>query len=318
MFSIGQRLREERLRKGIKLSEISDFTRIRTGFLEAIENDQFDQLPGAFYARSFIRQYARYIGLDDPELEAEIQRQLGEPGPVVSTPELIGGLSVSGPEKTPVLWRTQPASRRLAYATAVLLVVAAILGIYLGWRQARARVEAQLRAAQEVPTPTAFPASSPAVAETGRSGIPASTAAGPAQPPASSAQTAEQPAPASPSPTPQPPLSVELTADKASWIQVQADGKVVFADTLQAGQSRTFQASERIRILTGNAGGLRIVRNGVPLGPAGPEGQVRTIELTQEGYTISAPKPKPPAAETEPSASPTGGETPPSLPLNPQ
>ncbi len=84
MYSIGQRLHEERLRKNVQLSEIAEFTRIRTGFLEAIENDRFDQLPGAFYARSFIRQYARYIGLDDPELEAEIERQFGEPGPVVS------------------------------------------------------------------------------------------------------------------------------------------------------------------------------------------------------------------------------------------
>lgn len=298
MYSIGQRLREERLRKGIKLSEISEFTRIRTGFLEAIEADQFDQLPGNFYARSFIRQYARYIGLDDPELEAEIKRQLGEPGPVVSTQEVLSGLTVSGPEKSPVLWRTQPTSRRLAYATAALVALAGFLGVYLSWRHIRARAQADWEASQlaqaapaatapgEVGPSRAEPATEPASAPAAQQSPPAQQAIPPA------AQEAAQPAA----------LTVEVAAEKDSWIEVRADGQVVFSNTLPAGQSRTFRATERVRIVTGNAGGLRIVRNGVPLGPVGPEGQIRTIELTREGQTVLPPRPKPAPAESQPSA----------------
>jgi cytoskeleton protein RodZ len=321
MYSIGQRLREERLRKGIKLSEISEFTRIRTAFLEAIENDQFDQLPGAFYARSFIRQYARYIGLDDPELEAEIKRQLGEPGPVVSAQEVLTGLSVSGPEKSPVLWRTQPASRWLAYVTVAGLVVAGILGVYLGWRQVRVRAEAELHAIRPAETTVAPVTPQPAVQP------PASTLPGPA--PTAGPAPAPQPAIAGPAETAQPAraaestperqsLVVEIRAQKDSWIQVHSDEKVVFVGTLRSGQARTFEASERIRILTGNAGGLQVLRNGSPLGPIGPEGQVRTVEITKETYRISGPRPKPPEAEPKPSAEPPSGETPPPLAFNPQ
>lgn len=321
MYSIGQRLREERLRKGIKLSEISEFTRIRTGFLEAIEADQFDQLPGNFYARSFIRQYARYIGLDDPELEAEIKRQLGEPGPVVSAQEVLSGLSVSGPEKSPVLWRTQPASRRLAYATVALILLAGVLGIYLSWRQIRARAQAEWEAAQltqtapitTAPSGPASPGAAPA-----SSAAPA-TAIEPASTPSDTATAASQAATQSAG------LVVEVAADRDSWMEVRADGQIVFSGTLAASQRRTFQASDRIRILTGNAGGLRIVRNGIPLGPVGPEGQVRTVELTREGHTVFPPKPKPapsespPASEQpEPSPGATGSERPAPLALGQQ
>jgi cytoskeleton protein RodZ len=317
MYSIGQRLREERLRKNVKLSEIAEFTRIRTGFLEAIENDRFDQLPGAFYARSFIRQYARYIGLDDPELEAEIKRQLGEPGPVVSAEEVLSGLSVSGPEQSPVLWRTQPASRRLAYATAAALVLAGILGVYLGWRQMRVRAEAELQAIQR-----SEPAVTPPAPEQPFPHAPQATAVTPPvpRPETSSPQAAEwvQGTPGTESAAQSRALVVEVIAQRASWIQVNSDGRVVFADTLQAGQSRTFQASERIRILTGNAGGLQILRNGSPVGPIGPEGQIRTVEITADSYNIIAPRPKTPATEPQPSSGTPGGEASPPLTLDPQ
>jgi len=317
MYSIGQRLREERLRKGIKLSEISEFTRIRTGFLEAIENDQFEQLPGAFYARSFIRQYARYIGLDDPELEAEIKRRLGEPGPVVSAQEVLSGLSVSGPEKSPVLWRTQPASRRLAYVTVAGLVLAGILGVYLGWRQVRVRAEAELQAIGRTESAVPPPAGEQPVMRAPEAIAPTPPVS---RPETSSPQAAEpvQPTPVAASPGEPRGLVVEVSAQRASWIQVQSDGRVVFADTLQAGQSRTFQASERIRILTGNAGALQILRNGSPLGPIGPEGQIRTVEITADSFNIVAPRPKAPQTESQPSSGTTGSEASPPLALDPQ
>ncbi|MCS7316281.1 MAG: DUF4115 domain-containing protein [Bryobacteraceae bacterium] len=307
MYSIGQRLREERLRKGIKLSEISDFTRIRVGLLEAIEADQFDQLPGNFYARSFIRQYARYIGLEDPELEAEIKRQLGEPGPVVSPQEVLSGLSVSGPEKPPVLWRTQPTSRKLAYATAALLALAGFLGIYLSWRQVRARAQAEWEAGQTVQTaPSVTAGEEPAQSLPERTPAAAPTPAAEQRAPASLAEPA---APLQAGQTRA--LTVEVAADRDSWLEVRADGEVVHKDLLRAGQSRTFRASERIRIVTGNAGGLRIVRNGTPIGPIGPEGQVRTIELTPEGHAVVAPKPKPTPVESQPPEQPQESAGPP-------
>lgn len=321
MYSIGQRLRDERLRQGLKLSDVSEQTRIRSVFLEAIEADDFDALPGRFYARSFVRQYARLLGIQDPELEAEISRQLGEPGPVVTAEQVLATLSGTAPEKPPIMWRTRPDPRWLGYATIGLLVVAGILGVYLGWQRARARAEARQAAVavelnktekQEPSTPgPAQPAMMPA------QGAPAAPAIAPQSgnpalaPPAQARLTEAQPAAGAP-------LVAEVAARSAAWVQVSVDGKVVFVGNLQAGQRQTFRASERIRILTGNAGALEITRNGRPLGLLGPEGQVRTIELTPQGHTVSAPKPKPPAEETPPAEPSPPSETPSPLSLNPQ
>jgi len=288
MYSIGQRLRDERVRQGLKLSDVSEKTRIRTVFLEAIEADQFDALPGRFYARSFVRQYARLLGIHDPELEAEIARELGEPGPVVTAEQVLASLGANVPERAPIVWRARLDPRWLAYATVGLLAVAGVLGAYLGWQRIRARAEARQAAAA-----IELQASPPQQTES----VPASR---------------PEPAPTAP------PLVVEVAARTSAWTQVVTDGTVAFVGTLQAGQQRTFRASDKVRILTGNAGALDIRRNGTPLGPLGPEGQVRTIELTREGHTVSAPKPKASEEKPAPAEPSAPGEAPAPLPLNPQ
>ena len=66
--SIGAELRDARLKLGQELADVSAVLRIRRVFLEAIEEDQFDQLPGAPYAVGFIRAYAGHVGLDPDEV----------------------------------------------------------------------------------------------------------------------------------------------------------------------------------------------------------------------------------------------------------
>ncbi len=51
------------------------------------------------------------------------------------------------------------------------------------------------------------------------------------------------------------------------------------------------EASEKIRLLIGNAGGLDVSLNGKPIGPIGPRGQVRIVELTPNGFQIVQRKP---------------------------
>lgn len=62
--AIGQELQEARLEKGLSLDDIQQVTKIQKRYLQAIENGQFDQLPGPFYERAFVRQYANAVGLD--------------------------------------------------------------------------------------------------------------------------------------------------------------------------------------------------------------------------------------------------------------
>lgn len=64
MFEIGSSLREARMRRGLELSQVERDTRIRPRYLMALEEEQFDVLPGPAYTRGFLRTYADYLGLD--------------------------------------------------------------------------------------------------------------------------------------------------------------------------------------------------------------------------------------------------------------
>ena len=64
MFEIGNSLREARLRHGVDFAEAEQATKIRGKYLRALEQEQFDQLPGQTYVRGFLRSYAEYLGLD--------------------------------------------------------------------------------------------------------------------------------------------------------------------------------------------------------------------------------------------------------------
>lgn len=68
MSGIGEKLRKAREAKGLSISDIEKTTKIQSRYLEAIENNEFDKLPGDFYVRAFIRQYAQIVGLDGKEL----------------------------------------------------------------------------------------------------------------------------------------------------------------------------------------------------------------------------------------------------------
>ncbi|MEO7143598.1 MAG: helix-turn-helix transcriptional regulator, partial [Bryobacteraceae bacterium] len=71
MTSIGEALRRERLRLGLDLGQIAERTKIGTRFLQAMEADDFGKLPGGVFSRSFLRQYAGILGLDEEAISAE-------------------------------------------------------------------------------------------------------------------------------------------------------------------------------------------------------------------------------------------------------
>ena len=78
--TIGERLRLAREERGIPLREISDHTRISVRYLEAIEANEYKRLPGGIFNRSFVRAYARYVGLDEKEAIESYTRYMKEQG----------------------------------------------------------------------------------------------------------------------------------------------------------------------------------------------------------------------------------------------
>jgi cytoskeleton protein RodZ len=86
----GEHLKREREMRGVSLEEISAATRISTRFLEAIEGEHWDQLPGGVFNRGFIRAIARFLGLDEDSLVAEYAIETRDTAPPRIAPEYSG------------------------------------------------------------------------------------------------------------------------------------------------------------------------------------------------------------------------------------
>jgi cytoskeletal protein RodZ len=69
-------LARSRKQEGILLEDIADQTKISLRFLQAIENEEFDKLPGGIFSTSYLRQYAAAIGYNETELLAHYNRKM--------------------------------------------------------------------------------------------------------------------------------------------------------------------------------------------------------------------------------------------------
>lgn len=75
-MDIGSRMKEARESKGLSLEEVQENTKIQKRYLQAIENNEFKILPGKFYTRAFIREYAAAVGLDPEQVMEEHKGEL--------------------------------------------------------------------------------------------------------------------------------------------------------------------------------------------------------------------------------------------------
>ena len=75
MPEIGETLREARMRRRIDVAEVEAATKIRAKYLRALENEEWDLLPGPTFVKTFLRTYADYLGLDAQLLVEEYRVQ---------------------------------------------------------------------------------------------------------------------------------------------------------------------------------------------------------------------------------------------------
>jgi cytoskeletal protein RodZ len=303
MMSAGQLLQSERLKRNRSLADVSAQTCISTRYLEAIERDDVKQLPGDFFYKAFLRQYAKSLELDhattDRIVASAVPTEEVDPVPVLS--------EVYTKPREAVSSRWAP-STSVAIA-ALVLVLAGGSGLYALWQ----RIENQREAAAEqavAQAPSAATASQTAGSvqpQQQQSAVPVDSSPATAQP-----QTPSQPGAESAVPTPAPAagptgsgnIALELVASEPTWVQLSSGGKTVYSGTLQPSEPRQFAVTENARLLTGNAGALEVRMNGRPVGVLGPKGQVRTVVFTNDSFQIAPPKPRP-ATSGEATSAPT-------------
>jgi hypothetical protein len=127
---VGKTLRDARNRRKLDLAGVEASTKIRVRFLRALENEEWDVLPEETYARSFIRTYANFLGLDGVRLAEEHRRDVGASRPGERLPRVDPAPIARGPRSRSRL-RLPP--RLVAVAvSAVLVGILIVIGVTSG------------------------------------------------------------------------------------------------------------------------------------------------------------------------------------------
>lgn len=131
MADIGDKLRSARKAKGMSIEDVEKITKIQRRYLTAIENNDFDQLPGDFYVRAFIRQFADVVGLNGKELLADYKSEVPEAKPEEYVENSIDNKSERIKETTnnrKGMWRSY--LPQIATVVGVVLVILVVYIVY--------------------------------------------------------------------------------------------------------------------------------------------------------------------------------------------
>jgi len=292
---VGKLLSAGRQARGLTIANVAQMLKLGVRQIEAMESGRFDLLPGAAFARGFVRNYARLLGIDADPLVAVVDAGVTAPVDLAPVSNAEGVMPTSGTQRlssTPVA----------LVAFGLLLVV--LVGWYFDWfrtpealpdtvaQPAVAETAAQEATAQEQPSEKQPSETQPSSA--------LDTASTPAvEPPATSPEDIDNPAaerPASPAPPQSPPSvganpgeeaasadglqAVELSFAGESWYEIRdADGKIVATGIGQADQVRSARGKAPLAVVIGNASVVRLTHNGRAVDLA-PHTRVSVARLT--------------------------------------
>ncbi|HYG11725.1 MAG TPA: helix-turn-helix domain-containing protein [Pyrinomonadaceae bacterium] len=257
--SLGARLRQAREARGVSLRELSDQTRIARRYLEAIESDDYKELPGGIFNRSFIKAYAKAVGFNETEAVnayTEVARAAGEAPDELPTSRQSSRIYMDGD------------TARSPLVTAILsFVILAIisLGIYAGLHYYQRR-NADTPATPPTSTATTNPG-------TNDQTLPAQQ-----QPPAAPATT-----PAANG------LFVQIKAKGEDvWLRTRVDEESNSDGILAADQVKDYRPSERliVQFSRSKATAIELTINGRPaVVPTDTKGKpLVEVVITKDGY----------------------------------
>lgn len=247
--NFGERLKRERDMREVSMDELIRATRISRRFVEALENEDWEKLPGGVFGHGFVRTIARYLGLDEEALLSEYD--LARKDKLQPEPPKPEERIPSPPKWVP-----------FAVLFGVLLVVVCLFyAAQYGWRHLSARRAARSASASPpVPAPVAVPAS----ADT-NSAVPASKAPN-----------------VKPAAAPNSRLDLSVSTSAATRVRVVADDKVLLDRRLPAGETRHFSARLQFRVTVGDSSAVLLELNGQAMPPLGAPGASGTMVLSHK------------------------------------
>jgi cytoskeleton protein RodZ len=252
----GEHLRREREMRGVSLAEIAAATRISTRFLEALEKEQWDQLPGGAFNRGFIRSIARFLGIDEDGLVAEYAWE---------RESAAGRRAAAHTQRIPRDYR--PAVT--AVALALLLIAGGFWGLEHHGEQIKTGIHNRFTAGA-----AAAVANAPSAARNPPARTEPRIAIDPPLPPVTSPAALG--------------LTLTITASKRSDVSVLADGKPVFAGRIRRNEAKQFEARDTIEIDSSEVKSLALTLNGRPVTWAGASSNPRKMTLTRKALSTPA------------------------------
>jgi cytoskeletal protein RodZ len=273
MSDLGSQLRLAREAKGLSLEQVFKATRIKSAYIEALESNRIDALPGIVQARGFVRSYANYLGLNGEALASTLD-----------TGHLIVATPPAAPIEPakPIGQPTRSAPIEADHAT-VRSNTATPAPATL--RADRAHVPVQSTSKLRAPAPSTPSSTKSRPATMGGFPTPllivgavvlfvvgllliaTALSSGPKAPLPASATSTENKVAISSVTAPtrsiaSGPLSLTLVASEHVWLRVTLDGQTAFEGLLDPNVSQTWTADDQVIVETGNAGAITVAYNG--------------------------------------------------------
>lgn len=326
--SLGKWLRQAREAQRLSLADVEEVTRIRQKYLAALEAGRWEEMPNEVVGRGFLRNYARFLGLDPQEALDRLRGREPSPPSEPAAPSLererpsepVRPPEVPVTEVRPADYelleeelfepRRVPWLKWLGQALVVLVLLAVGFGSWAYWNNPYLLASVGLLPPTPTPTPTSTLSPTPQVIRITATPTPTHT---PTITPTSTATATLRP---TRTPTPTPTVTPTIRPTPAEglevfvhvtdrcWMEVYADGQEAFVGLIEPGEDQAWQAQERIQMTIGNAGGAEITVNGERLGFLGERDEVvRVAWVLKEGRILRmriTPTPLPPAEETPP------------------
>ncbi|WP_227766546.1 helix-turn-helix domain-containing protein [Zhaonella formicivorans] len=266
MGRIGETLKEARESKNLTLRDAEAATKIRLKYLEALENEDFSELPGRVYIIGFLKSYAKFLELEDQALVEEYKATYRNEE-TAQTQALKSALPRQG---------ETPQNKKLFKLAGLALIVALLFTINFIYQHNRKDVAGEknmqpppVLAEQKDEDPDSEP--EPSV----------STRSEPGDVPETGNANSDD---LGQSQGVKVTVQVLPDAGLKSWIRVIADGKQIFSGILQAGEKREFNGDKLVAIKFGNAGAVRVTVNGQDQGIIGQMDDVVDKEYKIEDF----------------------------------